>query len=81
MTLTAKYPSRCGICGKQITIGQRIEWSKQTGAYCAHHAAKVVDGTLAAPSAPRPPTRRVDNGWCNRCQSHCYGDCTASNNY
>lgn len=24
-----------------------------------------------------PKVNRVDNGWCNKCQSWCYGDCQA----
>lgn len=30
----------------------------------------------AAPAAKQQTTSRAD-GWCNKCQSWCYGDCTA----
>jgi hypothetical protein len=49
MTITAKYAGRCTCCGKSITPGQSIEWSKAEGSKHVKCAAS------AAPTAPIPP--------------------------
>lgn len=32
MTITAKYDGRCRVCSGQIHAGEKIEWSKSSGA-------------------------------------------------
>lgn len=54
MTITAKYPGKCGSCGQQISVGQEIEWTR--GAPSRHTDCQRA----AAAPAPRP-------GTCQRC--------------
>ena len=38
-------------------------------------------GYISIDDSPAPvkvQTARIDNGWCNKCHSWCYGDCTAN---
>lgn len=52
-TMRAKYPGRCRACGRDIEVGEDIDWSKGTG---ARHASCVRGST---PSVHRPcPMRR-----------------------
>lgn len=47
-TMTAKFPGRCACgCGASIAVGQRITWSRETGARIPHGTA-----TVARPSSP-----------------------------
>lgn len=46
MTITAKFPGRCARCGRAITPGQQIEWSRGQRPY--HTACAEAAGTPAA---------------------------------
>ncbi len=37
-----------------------------------------VDSSQPQQTNTRRANTRRDNGWCNRCHSYCYGDCTAN---
>lgn len=47
-TMSAKFAGRCACdCGASIAVGQRITWSRETGARIPHGAA-----TIARQSSP-----------------------------
>lgn len=57
MTITAKFPGTCTVCGRHIGVGDKIEWQKGEG---SRHAA-CAPGTArpsARRSSPRPAGRR-----------------------
>lgn len=41
MTIIAKYPGKCSVCGAAIQVGQQIEWEKGKGS--AHATCPVVE--------------------------------------
>jgi hypothetical protein len=60
MTITAKFPGKCSLCGERFAAGTQIAWRKgepSSHAACAEQAtpAPVAAPTSAghAPSAPR----------------------------
>jgi hypothetical protein len=42
MTITAKFPGTCRRCGGKITVGEKIEWSREDGA--RHLECPKIDG-------------------------------------
>jgi hypothetical protein len=48
MTITARYPGTCSICGRRIIPGQKIEWNKETR-QSAHAECKAKESTEPAP--------------------------------
>jgi hypothetical protein len=58
MTITAKYPSRCAVCGRPIRVGDQIEWKKGSPAV---HAACVGKAKAAAKTTRRPATTKPRN--------------------
>lgn len=47
MTITAKYPSTCAVCGRRIQVGEQIEWKK--GSPARHTGCKASASKSAAP--------------------------------
>mgnify|MGYP001610170486 FL=1 len=55
MTISAKYPSRCAVCGGTIVVGAKIEWAK--GQPARHTACPAAAPAKARKStAPRAPS-------------------------
>lgn len=58
MTITAKYPGKCSVCGRAFAAGAQIEWSKGAGskhAACAAGAAPARESTPKTSRAQRAP--------------------------
>jgi hypothetical protein len=56
MTITAKYPGTCAVCGERFAAGEQIEWQRgepSTHPACAAQFAEQMDLPRSAPSAPR----------------------------
>lgn len=53
MTITAKFPGKCTVCGGAIRPGQQIEWRKGAG---SHHAS--CGAADPAPAAKPPRARK-----------------------
>lgn len=49
-TITSRYPGRCRVCGRPIQVGDRVEWTKESG---AKHLACATGGAATAPSPKR----------------------------
>lgn len=79
MTITAKFPGKCEVCGGKIRPGDRIEWKKGAGSRheaCATGAAAQQPTQAAAraprkPSAPRAP-KQIPAGVMLRSDKHAY---------
>ena len=64
-----------GSCGYVIRAAAVVAY-KAARADGASSRADGAKAWAASQAAERASNRRT--GWCNRCQSYCYGDCTAS---
>lgn len=60
--MNSQYRSRCKRCGSRINIGQRIYWSKPTGALCVPCGKPEQNAPVPAPT-PVPPvsSRQADS--------------------
>jgi predicted nucleic acid-binding Zn ribbon protein len=54
MTITAKFPSICPVCGGAISPGQQVEWER--GQKARHTDCGAAASAPAAPAAPRAIT-------------------------
>ena len=52
-----------------VNVEKVMDIASREGSYI-----KIVEGEVAAETK----VTRIDNGWCNKCHSWCYGDCTAN---
>ncbi len=50
MTIRARYPGRCGICGERFEAGAKIEWSKGSPACHARCARSAAAEEVAIPA-------------------------------
>lgn len=62
MVITAKFASKCPRCGLAISVGSRVEWSKDSG------AAHVNCGAATSASPTTAPTKA---GSCAKCGKAC----------
>lgn len=61
MTITAKYPGVCRVCGSKIRVGQEIEWERGGRPAHAKCVTKSVSSSRAAePKAPAAPAITVE---------------------
>lgn len=74
MTITARYPGKCSKCGRSITVGEKIEWSRGSKAYhskCPMESAKAAamqptkksSGPRLASSKQKAVIRRASQDW------------------
>lgn len=58
MTITAKYAGTCKKCGGHISVGDKIEWERGTGAsHCTCPAAPATAKMAAIRRRPAPRSR------------------------
>ena len=75
MTMRAKFPGRCKVCGQTIRVGEEIEWTKESGAKhvrCPQAqekapAAASAPVALVAGGARRESGTNRKSGHCERC--------------
>lgn len=78
MTITARYPSRCSACGRPISAGEQIEWTKggpTRHAKCpsgkSASSVPVAQPLASVPGGARiPQGRNRKPGYCERCGEH-----------
>lgn len=57
MTITAKYPGTCALCGTRFAAGERIEWTK--GAGSAHVQCPALSAIYDLTDDDRMPLERA----------------------
>lgn len=62
MTITAKYPSTCAVCGRRIQVGEPIEWKKGSPARHTGCKASKSASKIAAPRKSSFPSSAPASG-------------------